>query len=201
MLEARFEKISDGRPRSTVLASFDYTYAMLVCLKLSLLQLPGWDLGFVRKELSFDKYLKMQILDLQQFTSRRRKTDAPGRSEFRDPFVRLHTRLAQLRVSILAELSASMPPESQQLKDTSMPPHAASPVDEASTVPGSSTEPAFEQILPDETIQALGDPFWQDWYKSSEWETNFSVLLGWGADDTTLSGPTYASWASDVPSH
>lgn len=201
MLEARFERKFEGWPRSIVLASFDYTYAMLVCLKLSLLQLPGWDLRLVRKELDFDKYLLNQIVDLREFTSRRRKKEAPGRSEFQDPFVRLHTRLAQLRVSILAELSASLPPESQQPKDTDKAAHDASLADEAITVPESNMATAFGETLSDEVMQGLDAPFWQDWFKSNEWETSFSVILGWGADDTSGGGATYASWTSDVLSN
>ncbi|KAJ4409435.1 hypothetical protein N0V82_009476 [Gnomoniopsis sp. IMI 355080] len=199
MLEARFETKFDGWPRSIVLASFDYTYAMLICLKLSLLQLPGWDLRLVHKELNFDKYLMKQIVDLGKFTSQRRKKTTPGRSEFQDPFVHLQTRLVQLRVSIMAELSASQPPESQQPQDTNKAAHDASLIDEAVTVPDYMT--TFGETLPDEAAQALDDPFWQDWTKSNEWESSFSVILGWGADDASGGGATYASWTSNVQSH
>lgn len=208
MLEARFAAPHDGRPRTIVLASFDYTYAMLVCLRLSLLQLPGWDLRLVRKELSFDDYLMIQIVDLQQFTSRRRDASAinggrdsteraPETSDFfEDPYVHLHTRLAQLRVRIRAELSASLPPESQQPKDISESPPEAIVVDGAVAPPGSDMVTPFGEPGFNDAMQGLDDPFWQDWYKFTEWETNLSVCLGWDSHDTV--GPVYASWATNV---
>ncbi|KAJ4391495.1 hypothetical protein N0V93_005112 [Gnomoniopsis smithogilvyi] len=214
MLEARFDEKLDGWARSIVLPSFDYTYAMLVCLKLCFLQLPGWDLRLVRKELNLDKYFMTRIGDIQEFTSRRRKkvavdtgsdptreTQTTGRSEFQDPFVRLHTRLAQLRVSILAELCANLPPESQQAKEKgTVSPDSSRLVDEATTLPDSSTATTFGRKLSDETTQDLDDSFRQDWYNNSnDWETGFGVLLGWGADDT--SGPICANGTSHVHSH
>lgn len=201
MIEARFEKKFEGWPRETHLASFDYTYAMLVCLKLSILQLPGWDLRLVRKELNFDKYLMKQIVDLQDFTARRSKSDIPGigcasvdgvsrRSNFQDPFHHLHTRLSQLRVSLLAELSASLPLDPQQCNGDSKTPHDTSSADGEAATPDPSTVPNFGETLSDEAMQGLEDPFWQDWYKSNEWETGFSAILGWGSDQ--INGPTYA---------
>lgn len=210
MLDARFKKGIDGWPRSIALASSDYTYAMLVCLKLSLLQLPGWDLRLVRKQLDFDEYLVMQIVDLQSFTSWRKEPHsadhkggppegARGPSEFQDPFVRLHIKLSQLRVCILAELSASLPPDPQRPKDISEPRQTATLVNGEVAAPGSSISTAFGDAFSDNPMQGLDDPFWQDLYKSNEWETNFSVLLGWGSDDMTV--PTYASWTSHTPSY
>lgn len=203
MLEARFEKKKfEGRPQETNLASFDYTYAMLVCLKLSLLQLPGWDLRLVRKALNFDEYLTMQIVSLQDFTDRRSQSDisvtgcvlvdgVSKRSNFQDPFHHLHTRLSQLRVSLLAELSASLPQDPQQSNGDSTAPHDASLADGEAAAPDPSTVPNFGESLSDEAIQGLEDSFWQDWYnKSNEWETGFSAILGWGSDE--FSGPTYA---------
>lgn len=201
MLEARFEKKKfEGRPQETHLASFDYIYAMLVCLKLSLLQLPGWDLRLVRKELNFDEYLMMQIANLQDFTDRRSKTDTSitgcvlvdgvsKRPNFQDPFQHLHTRLSQLRVSLLAELSASLPQDPQQSNGDSKASHDASLADGDAAAPDPSTVPNFGETLSDEAIQGLEDSFWQDWYKSNEWETGFSAVLGWGSDE--ISGPTY----------
>lgn len=201
MLEARFEKKFDGWPREIHLASFDYTYAMLVCLKLSLLQLPGWDLRLVRKELNFDEYLTKQIVDVQEFTARRSKSDISDidcalidgvsrRSNFQDPFYHLHTRLSQLRVSLLAELSASLPLDTERSNDDSRPPHNASLADGEAGAPDPSTVPSFGETLSDEAIQGLEDSFWQDWYNSNEWETGFSAILGWGSDE--VGGPAHA---------
>lgn len=210
MLQARFQKAFDGWPRSITLSSFDYTYAMLICLKLSLLQLPGWDLRLVRNELSFDQYLAKQIEDLQKFTLLRNKPHpadkgdgptgrVPGPSEFQDPYERLHIRLTQLRICIMAELSASLPPDTQQTKDSSEAPQDANLVDGAVATPGSSMTAAFGGNFTDNPMQGLDDPFWQDFYKPNEWETNFSVLLGWGSDDMT--GTSYATWSGDIPTY
>lgn len=140
MLEARFRHDARGggdRPPFICLASFDYAYAMLVCLKLSTLSLPGWDLRLVRSEgIDFERYLLLQIRELEDFTAMRKDPKSPEvvpllvdervataagpragvvggvmpPPSFEDPFVRLYTRLSQLRVCIVAELAATMPP-------------------------------------------------------------------------------------------
>lgn len=201
MIEARFEKKFDGWPRSTNLASFDYTYALLVCLKLSLLQLPGWDLSLVRKQLNFGEFLMMQIVDLQDFTARRSKTEvsdngcvpvegASRQLNFQDPFYHLHTRLSKLRVCLLAELSATLPLDTQQPNVNGETSRSVILADGEVAAPVPSTWASNGDTLPNEVLQGLEDPFWQDWYKSNEWETGFSAILGWSSDD--ISGPTFA---------
>lgn len=202
MIEARFEKKFEGWPLSTNLASFDFTYAMLVCLKLSLLQLPGWDLSLVRKQLNFGDYLMMQIVELEEFTARRSKTEllntghvsvegASRRSNFQDPFYRLHTRLSKLRVCILAELSATLSLDLQQPNGDGETSRDVNLADGEVAGPDPSTSTNFGDTLPDEVLQGIEDPFWQDWYKSNEWETGFNAILGWSSDD--ISGPTDAN--------
>lgn len=210
-LDARFKKPYNGWPRSTSLSSFDFTYAMLVCLTLSLLQLPGWDLRVVRKEFDFDKYLVLQIEDLKTFTARRslnqHRVDhvdgAPGEAsqsvQFVDPSFRLHTRLAQLRTCILAELAATLPPDPQQTKETAVPmPHTASL---GSNEGEERSGPDAEEILGEtfaDNLPGFDDVFWQDMYKPNEWDMNFSTLLGWDAGDEAV--PNYTSWTGAGPS-
>lgn len=208
MLEARFKKPQDIWPRTISLSSFDFTYAMLVCLKLSLLQLPGWDLRVVRAAFEFDKYLMLILEDLRKFTLRRgqRQTieDADGPppadgtprpAPFQDPYVHLYSRLCQLRLTIRAELSATLPLEPQQAKETGdVSSDAALVNEERAGAPGPDTGPALGESFPD----GFDDLFSQDGYKPNEWEMNFSTLLGWGFDDATV--PNYTDWTSNIPS-
>ncbi|KAF3770487.1 hypothetical protein M406DRAFT_336152 [Cryphonectria parasitica EP155] len=134
LLEARFFVQPDTRPRSFCLASFDYTYGMLVALKLSTLDLPGWDLRVVRKELDSDKYLVLQIQELWELVMERNRRGLPiadggggggggeveknaaqqRRPSFQDPYKRLLSKIIQLRASIVADLAASMPAEPEE---------------------------------------------------------------------------------------
>lgn len=206
-LDARFKKPYNGWARSTSLASFDFTYAMLVCLTLSLLQLPGWDLRVVRKEFDFDKYLSLQIEDLKAFTSRRSINQhslghaggapggASGSADFQDPYVRLHTRLSQLRICILTELAATLPPDPQQTNESevSATKDASLGIDE-----DQRSGPAAEGMLGEpyaDNFPDFDDVFWQDMFKPHEWDMNFSTLLGRDAGDEAA--PNYTGWTGD----
>lgn len=125
-LEGRFVSPDGSWPRSIFITSFDYAYAMLVCLKLSTLSLPGWDLRLVRKELDFDHYLVTQTDELRRLSVMRHRgsqaNDTGGRQQQsgneagspQDPYYRLHTKLAKLREFLLAELAGSLPQEGSQ---------------------------------------------------------------------------------------
>lgn len=172
MLEARFEKKLDGVPRTTNLTSLDFIYALLVCLKLSLLQLPGWDLHVVRKEIEFDKYVMLQIQILKDFTAMRSHTDTVDRAgdsskgasqhePFQDPYVRLLTRLSQLRTSILAELTATLPPDTQQLEERESLPQDATFSNKERAMFGPDMWTTFGEAFSDDLLE-FSDPFWSE---------------------------------------
>lgn len=132
MLDLRFSQpYTPFSPQCISLTSFDYTFAMLTCLRLSVLNLPGWDLRLVRGEVDFNKYLTMQQQILKTFAEARReamirgaggdgqerrgdgddgrqRTLPPG---FVDPYERLQLQIAQLGAVVKAELAATMPPD------------------------------------------------------------------------------------------
>lgn len=213
MLTAKFALRKNVYPRSFCLASYDYTYAMLVSLKLSTLDLPGWDLRLVRQELDFDRYLVTQIQELRKFAAARADTSrngdgdgdasrstAHGHPEFQDPYIRLIKRLAQLRARIASELATSLPPDVQLVRDAgAQDPDAAAAAAADATAQNTTQDMTaiFGAEVSVDVPQSLGDLFWQDLYKANEWENNFSALLGWGPDDVT--DPAYAGWAGAGP--
>ncbi|CAN8096408.1 unnamed protein product [Discula destructiva] len=199
MLEVRFNNLlTDGWPRYT---GFDYTFAMLVGLKLSLLQLPGWDLRTVRKEFDFDKYLRLQIQEFKDFTAARNQphaahnretgatNDAPQRPPyFQDPYVRLYNNLSQMRACILPVLAAVLPPVAGQTKQ-------AEEARQNEALDSLETGTSDSGLEPGETfsdgIPGLDDVFWQDMYNSHDWETSFSTILEWGLGEAT--GPAHTN--------
>ncbi|KUI65676.1 Glycoprotein-N-acetylgalactosamine 3-beta-galactosyltransferase 1 [Cytospora mali] len=183
MLEARFEKSKDDRPRQTYLSSFDFTYAMLTCLKLSTINIPGWDIRLARKELDFDEFLNKQIQDLKDFVAKRsrviKRTSGANTKILLgdlDQFEIMYKKLEKLRVSLKAELAATIPPEG-----------ASETAQVGFSNPG--MDPAMELGLPgmefpsgsfpDDLIQGLDGSFWQDVCWVNEWDPDFGALMGW----------------------
>lgn len=132
MLDLRFAQQPPVRipelPHIPLMGS-DYTFAMLTCLRLSTLNLPGWDLRLVRSEMDFNKYLELQHQVLQAFIGTRRETllsgggvgadgqdgkhSGRGRTippGYVDPFDTLQIQIGQLGAIVKAELAATMPP-------------------------------------------------------------------------------------------
>lgn len=209
MLEARLRERNTRWPKFICLCSYDFAYTMLVCLKLSTLSLPGWDLRLVRQELDFDKYLEKQIEELRCYIDRRNEhrnvEDGPEMTEgasgsipFQDPFIRLHHNLTKLRVCVLAELVATMPVATGTLQSKNMNPVASegTPRRDIPTDTDAVVAALFEGKLAESSnlVDGFDDPFWADMYKVSEWETNFGALLGWDPED--VASPSYTSWAS-----
>lgn len=203
MLEARFRKYDKEWPGFIALTSFDYTFAMLTCLKLEMLNLPGWDRRLVRQELKFDRYLTLQIQDLQDFTAKRSQTmiykdgdkTKNGQPECIDPFMRLHQRLLELSVCVKAELAATIPPDPQGVDNAdneATDPTTASDATNEGVGVAMFAGPETRGDL-DELIQGFQQSSWQDVYNDDGWETNFNSFMA-GFDD--ISGPSYTEMAS-----
>lgn len=127
--------------RYTALTSLDFTFSMLTCLRLSTLNLPGWDLWLVRQEVDFNRTLSLQHQNLKKFADMRRErllasgagvvdgregTGGGGGEEeggrrrnlppgFVDPYECLQSRVAQLGIMVEAELAATMPLEASPI--------------------------------------------------------------------------------------
>lgn len=199
MLEARFRKVDGQRRRFIGIATFDYAYAMIVCLRLSNLSLPGWDLALARRELNFDRYLVLQIEELREFTAQRSQSPGPddGMQPFQDPYVCLHDKLVKIRASVVAEMAATMLPVSSHGPCEAMDAAGAGGTahrDRSETTDAIATE-NIEGGFSD-SLSGFDDAFWQDLYRDTEWETNMSALLAWGSDDTTE--PSHDDWTTDT---
>lgn len=208
MLEARFSHANGGDPPFNNLCSFDYAYAMLVTLKLSVLNLPGWDLRLVRREVDFDRYLLLQIEELKEYSALRSQgcgTDearqavggGAGRPALGDPFVCLRDKLTHLRACIVTELAATIPADQPDISSdgggvSGIPTDAATRHD-MSAEGGSALSDKPVGDAPGIPMEINDDPFWQDLYRVGEWETTFSALLAWGYNDMVGS---YDYWST-----
>ncbi|KAJ2905954.1 hypothetical protein MKZ38_003742 [Zalerion maritima] len=95
------------RQRFVCMAGFDYMYIFITCLKLVLLNLPGWDVLMVRQELSLEPFIDMQIREMETLTRWRAMGHKPGsvggdwepsqEMKQQDPFYRLGIKLRQLK--------------------------------------------------------------------------------------------------------
>ncbi|KUI59835.1 hypothetical protein VP1G_07056 [Cytospora mali] len=185
MLEARFEKSKDDRPRQTYLSTFDFTYAMLTCLKLSTINIPGWDIRLARKELDFDEFLDKQIQDLKDFVAKRSKAiKRTGGANTKmllgdlDQFECMYKKLEKLRISLKAELAATIPPEGAS--ETAQVGFADPGMDSATELgPPDMVFPS--DSFPEDLIQGLDGSFWQDVCWVNEWDPGFGALMGWEA--------------------
>ncbi|KAI7778152.1 hypothetical protein LA080_002578 [Diaporthe eres] len=208
MLEARFEVPMVDRPRQTCLSSFDYTYAMLMSLRLSTLALPGWDLALVRRELDAGKFLDMQIQEVKWLLEKRsrgawraedydkdnnnnrgcgiRRVARDLRATL-DPLETLYKRLLELRVPLQAELLAAVERDSDSrdavAAEAAPNARAEVPLGDEQLVAAPAADPAVLDFTQDPE-----GPFWQDMYRVNEWETNFSSLFGWGLDEQSGAG-------------
>ena len=193
MLEARFEKPMGELPQYTYLSIFDYTYAMLTCLKLSTLYAPGWDLQIVRKEINFDDFLEKQIQEIKHFMGKR--TTAIKRNKgcasmkqllgSMDQFERLYMKLSMLQVSLRAEMAHTIPPEGARAAAQA---GFADSGAASAAVPGAGMavpQVLLPQAVPQVRMQDLDGSSWQNICGLNEGETDFDTLMGWGATDTT----------------
>lgn len=195
-LEVRFAHSVVERPRFNCMASFDFVYAMIICLKLSTLTAPGWDLRIVRRELEFDKFIDRQVLDLKAVADRRRGKGRGGGGsaaavavqQQEDPFDRLARRLQSLRDSLRIELDASLPPDASSSSSSSamevdLPPAAATAAAAGEADMGGLFGGEGGQGGGSSIVQYSDVAFWQDLYRMNGWEN--VPVDGW--DD--LGGP------------
>ncbi|KAK3322363.1 hypothetical protein B0H66DRAFT_554131 [Apodospora peruviana] len=70
------------RPRFICMSSFDFMYAFMTALKLIMLQVPGWDVALVRRELRFEEFLERQVGEMEAVAHRRQKQFTRAREEF-----------------------------------------------------------------------------------------------------------------------
>lgn len=189
MLEARFEKPRGDWPRQINLSTLDYAYAMQICLKLSTLDVPSWDLQLVRRELDSDEFLDKQIQDVKNLLEMRNralenKVDSAGARDQPlglDHYERSYRKLSGIRARLRTELAATIPPEGTGAT-------AQAGIEEPGTASaaGSVTDTGMMVLpsVPEDMMPSLDGSLWQEVCRMSEWEIDFCSLLGWGGDDT-----------------
>ena len=106
-LDIRFAEPISEQPRFICMASFDFVYSLILCLKLMTLNTPGWDLNTVRKHLSFQELVARQASDLKVLAERRSQGRGTAGSALADPFLRLATRLEQFNECLSMELGSA----------------------------------------------------------------------------------------------
>ncbi|KAK6065602.1 hypothetical protein SCUP234_12490 [Seiridium cupressi] len=96
-LALRFTQSIAEWPRFPCISSVDFMYAFITCLKLIMLQAPGWDLAFVRQEISLHVLVERQIQDMEFVVNRRKarplEIGSPGMQADEDPLSRLMSML------------------------------------------------------------------------------------------------------------
>ncbi|KAH8198022.1 hypothetical protein TruAng_007797 [Truncatella angustata] len=119
-LALRFKKsIATEWPRFLCIASVDFMYAFITCLKLITLQAPGWDLSLVRQNLGLGVLVERQIGELEILLQRRKPRpdgkEPRGLRIYEDPFQKLAANLKRV-VSVLKAMpdpSATVPAVTQ----------------------------------------------------------------------------------------
>lgn len=77
-LANRFAKPIEDDPRFVCMSAFDIMYCFMTCLRLATLQVPGWDLALVRKELDLDSLVERQTRYLKMISERRKRRQVSG---------------------------------------------------------------------------------------------------------------------------
>lgn len=102
-------------PRFTMLGASDWLYVILVCLRLLALQVPGWDLVAVSKQISLDEMADREVEETTRCAERRRQgrsaselvaapaSKYPG---YFDPLDRVAQVISHLKVIVASELDA-----------------------------------------------------------------------------------------------
>ncbi|PFH58795.1 hypothetical protein XA68_13211 [Ophiocordyceps unilateralis] len=103
----RFAMFDMDRPSFLPIIASDLTYAFITGIKLLTLQLPGWDLDRIGRELALDQMLSRQIQDLGQVIDRRANVDDDDdpRSGLEDPLERLQRLLVTGQELVALQLS------------------------------------------------------------------------------------------------
>ncbi|KAH6624905.1 hypothetical protein B0J18DRAFT_194851 [Chaetomium sp. MPI-SDFR-AT-0129] len=107
-MSRRFAHETGDFPRFISLTSLDLTYVFLTMLKLATLQVPGWDLEEVRRELRLYERMDQLIRRMEHSANKRKRAaqrrDWPinEREEAEDPFAKLARKVANVRDIISA---------------------------------------------------------------------------------------------------
>ncbi|KAK4147041.1 uncharacterized protein C8A04DRAFT_9434 [Dichotomopilus funicola] len=107
-MSRRFAHETGDFPRFISLTSLDLTYVFLTMLKLATLQVPGWELEEVRRELRLYERMDQLIRRMEHSANKRKRAtqrrDWPidEREEAEDPFAKLARKVANVRDIISA---------------------------------------------------------------------------------------------------
>ncbi|KAK8048516.1 hypothetical protein PG994_010246 [Apiospora phragmitis] len=115
-LALRLEAMPQFAPRFLSIASYDFMYGFITCLKLTNLGgVPGWDLGHVRRDLRLGDLIEQLTGQMQSVVARRKEGGFHYWSPEEDPYRRLVDLLHGLR-GLLASTTTTEPllPQHQQ---------------------------------------------------------------------------------------
>lgn len=97
-LALRLQSTPHFEPRFLCIASYDFMYSFITCLKLTNLNdVPGWDLGHVRRDLRLGDLIEQLTGQIQSVIERREKGEFHYWSPEEDPYLRLIDLLHGLR--------------------------------------------------------------------------------------------------------
>ncbi|KAK4123769.1 hypothetical protein N657DRAFT_573578 [Parathielavia appendiculata] len=111
-MKNRFSEEIGDYPRFVCVSSFDLTYVFLTMLRLVTLQVPGWDLAVVAKELPFNDFTTWLIHRMEYTVERRKRKSKPSvasdadvlvgwqEDDFGDPYLKLTRKLRNVRDSL-----------------------------------------------------------------------------------------------------
>ncbi|KAK7969192.1 hypothetical protein PG988_008265 [Apiospora saccharicola] len=115
-LALRLQSTPQFEPRFLCIASYDFMYAFITCLKLTNLNdVPGWDLGHVRRDLRLGYLIEQLTGQMQSVIERREKGGFHSWSPEEDPYRRLIDLLHGLR-GLLATVDSAARTQPQLLQ-------------------------------------------------------------------------------------
>ncbi|KAK7923217.1 hypothetical protein PG985_007288 [Apiospora marii] len=112
-LALRLDSTPHFEPRFLCIASYDFMYGFITCLKLTnLADVPGWDLGHVRRDLRLGDLIGQLMGQMQSVIERRERGGFHYWSPEEDPYRRLIDLLHGLR-RLLASVDSTKTPRPQ----------------------------------------------------------------------------------------
>ncbi|KAK7952502.1 uncharacterized protein PG986_008230 [Apiospora aurea] len=115
-LTLRLQSTPHFEPRFLCIASYDFMYGFITCLKLTNLnEVPGWDTEHVRRDLRLEELIEQLTGQMQSMIARREKGGFHYWSPEEDPYRRLIDLLHGLKglLATVAPTPAKHPPPSQ----------------------------------------------------------------------------------------
>ena len=119
-LALRLQSTPHFEPRFLCISSYDFMYGFITCLKLTNLNdVPGWDLGHVRRDLRLGSLMEQLTDQMQSVIERREKGGFHYWSPEGDPYRRLIDLLHGLRglLATVESTSTTRPQLPQQKRD------------------------------------------------------------------------------------